>query len=157
MIAYTVYNSGNANISVCDPAKEDSRELLEPRNRQIYWGMAWSPDGRWIAFKGVTPTGKELAVVNVGGQPRGFRVLVTEGKAGVKDILENVSWSPDSKQLLAGLITQTQPARQLYLVDVEGKVPPKLFAGQRIGRWYNAVAWSLDGKRILFSSPRESP
>jgi len=33
----------------------------------------------------------------------------------------------------------------------------KLFPGQRIGRWYNSMSWSFDGKRILFSSPRESP
>ena len=162
-IAYTLYGNSGANIGVRDLPegnilKGNILELLKPRYRQIYWGMAWSPDARWIAFKGVKPNGgKELAVVHTEGQAKGFHVLVTEGKSGVKDVLECVSWSPDSKQVLAALITQTHPARQLYLLDVEGKVPPKLLPGQRMGRWYNSVAWSFDGKRILFSSPRESP
>jgi len=154
-IAYTLYRSGGANISVRDLAKETSRELLENRYRQIYWGMAWSPDGHWIGFKGVSADKKELAVVSAEGQAKGFRVLVFEGTAGVKDILECVSWSPDSKHVLAGLTTQTHPARQLYLIDIQGKDPPKLLPGQRIGRWYNSIAWSFDGKRILFTSPPE--
>jgi uncharacterized protein (TIGR03067 family) len=154
-IAYTLYTSGSANICVRDLAKEASRDLLEKTYRQIYWGMAWSPDGRWIAFKGVTPEGAEVAVVNAEGETKGFRVLVSEGKREVKHIMDSVSWSPDSKQVLAAWTTQGDPAMQLYVLDMEGKAPPKPLPRQQKGRSYFAAAWSFDGKHILTSSPRE--
>lgn len=154
-IAYTLYTSGSANICVRDLAQGTSRDLLEARYRQIYWGMAWSPDGRWIAFKGVTPEKAEVAVVHAEGQKKGFRVLVSEGTREVKYIMDNVSWSPDSQQVLTAFATQGNPARQLYVVDIEGKSPPKPLPKQQKGRSYFGVAWSFDGKHILVSSPRE--
>lgn len=154
-IAYTVYSPAGANICVRDLAKETSRELLEKTYRQIYWGMAWSPDGRWIAFKGVTPEGSEVAVVNAEGEKKGFRVLVSEGKRDVKYIIDNVSWSPDSRQVLTAFTTQSDPARQLHVVDIDGKSPPKPLPKQQKARSYSAAAWSFDGKQILTSSPQE--
>lgn len=154
-IAYTVYTSGSANICVRDLAKGTSRELLERAYRQIYWGMAWSPDGRWIAFKGVAPDKTELAVVHAEGEAKGFRVPLSVGAGGVKHLVDNVAWSPDSKQVLAVLMTQDNPAWQLYVIDIQGKIPPKLLPGQRKGRWYTGVSWSFDGKRILVCTPRD--
>ena len=122
----------------------------------IYWGMAWSPDGRWIAFKGVTPEEHaELAVVHAEGQEKGFRVLVSEGTQEVKQIMDNVSWSPDSKQVLTALATQGNPALQLYTVDMEGKTPPKPLPKQQTGQSYSGVAWSLDGKHILVTTAQK--
>jgi Tol biopolymer transport system component len=156
-IAYTVYGNSGANISVRDLAKETSRELLETRYRQIYWGMAWSPDGQWIAFKGVLPSGKsEVAVVSAEGEKKGFRVLVSEGARNVAHLMDNVSWSPDSKQVLTAFSIQSDPALQLHVVDMEGKAPPKPLPRQQKGRSHYSVAWSLDGKKILVSTPREA-
>jgi TolB protein len=156
-IAYTVYGPDGANISVRDLAQGTSRGLLEERYRQIYWGMAWSPDGRWLAFKGTSPGKAELAIVNTEGQGKGFRVLASEGTREVKQIMDNVSWSPDSKQVLTAFATQGNPALQLYVIDLEGKAPPKPLPRQQKGRSYFSVAWSFEGKQILVSTPRESP
>ena len=154
-IAYTHSISGSAGICVRDLDQGTSRDLLEERFRQILWGMAWSPDGRWIAFKGVTPKGAEVAVVSAEGQKKGFRVLVSPGSQGVKRIMDCVSWSPDSKQVLTALAVQSDPALQLYVVDVEGKVPPKPLPKQQKGQSYFSVAWSPDGKQILVSTVRK--
>lgn len=154
-IAYTVYNAPGVNICVRDLAKGTSSTLLEKAYRQIYWGMAWSPDGRWIAFKGVTPEGSEIAVVNAEGEKKGFRVLVSEGKREVKYIVDNVCWSPDSKQILAAYTTQSDPARQIYVLDIDGKSPPKPLPKQQKGRSYSGVAWSPNGKCIVVTTPRE--
>ncbi len=148
-IAYTRSTLGGANICVRDLAQNTSRDLLEERYRQVYWGMAWSPDGRWIAFKGVTPEKAELAVVSAEGQKEGFRVLVSGGTGEVRDIVDNVSWSPDGKQVLTALITQGNPLAQLHAVDLEGKAPPKPLPKQDKGRSQSSMAWSFDGKQIL--------
>jgi Tol biopolymer transport system component len=152
-IAYTRYTPEGARICVRDVGRGTSHDLLEERYRMIYWGMAWSPDGRWIAFKGVTPTERaELAVVHAEGQEKGLRVLVSEGTQEVTQIMDCVSWSPDSKQVLTALATQGNPALQLYVVDMEGQVPPKPLPKQQAGQSYYSVAWSLDGKRILVTT-----
>lgn len=154
-VSYSIYESGSSNIRVRDLAKRTSRDLLDGAYRQVYWGMAWSPDGQWLAFKGVSQNTTELAVVHAEGRQQGFRVLLPKTMPDVKDIMQSFAWSPDSKQILVGLITPGNPARQLYLIDAEGKVPAKPFPGLSKGRWYNDVAWSPDGKHILFTSPRE--
>jgi TolB protein len=161
-IAYTTYGSdpfaaAAANIAVRDLDKKTSRGLLEPRYRQIYWGMAWSPDSQWIAFKGVTSDNKaEVAVVHAEGQAKGFRVLVSEGAQGVKHLMDNVSWSPDSKQVLCAFSTPSNPALQLYVVDIQGKSPPEALPRQPEQQSCYSVAWSPDGKQILVAI-REKP
>ena len=47
---YGVYGSG-ANIAVRDLATNAVSTLLDDRYSSVFWGMAWSPDGKWIAFK----------------------------------------------------------------------------------------------------------
>ena len=65
------------------------------------------------------------------------------------DLLHNPSWSPGGTQILAAVITKANPARQLYLLDVAGNEPAKLLPGLEPDRWYNDMAWSPDGTRIV--------
>jgi uncharacterized protein (TIGR03067 family) len=154
-IAYTVYDSGG-NIRVRDLGKGTSRDLLDDRYQQIEWGMAWSPDGQWLAFKGTTNDRKtEAAVVHVDGMKKGFRALLPQALPEVKNIGQPLSWSSDSKQVLTTLKTQSGPAFQLYVIDADGKTPAKLLPGQKPERPYSNMAWSPDGKHIAYCAPPE--
>ena len=156
MIAYTVSAAG-ANIAVLDLATSATITLLDDRYATVYWGMAWSPDGQWIAFKGQTRDGStELAVVHVEGHRQGFRVLLPAAIPDMTDLLHNPSWSPGGTQILAAVITKANPARQLYLLDVVGNEPAKLLPGLEPDRWYNDMAWSPDGTRIVVSTRQTS-
>jgi regulation of enolase protein 1 (concanavalin A-like superfamily) len=43
------------------------------------------------------------------------------------------------------------------LIDADGTGKPRLLPGLGKARWYNGVAWSPDGQRIVFTSPRQFP
>jgi uncharacterized protein (TIGR03067 family) len=157
-VAYTTYRDG-ANILVRDLGKGEGRTLLDKDYRQIYWGMAWSPDGQWIAFKGITPDGKaELAAVHVDGQSKGFKILLPKAMPDVKDILWASAWGGDGKRLIASLVGPKGGPRQLYFLDFAEKEPPQLVPGQD-PTWANSeMAWSADGKKLAFRAmPPKSP
>lgn len=156
-VAYTVYREG-ANILVRDLGKGEGRTLLDKTYRQIYWGMAWSPDGQWIAFKGITPENQaELAAVHVEGQAKGFKILLPKAMPEVKDILWASSWGGDGKRLIASLVGPKGGPRQLYFLDFAEKEPPQLVPGQDPA-WANSeTAWSADGKKLAFRASLPKP
>ena len=93
-----------------------------------------------------------MAVVHVEGHKQGFRVLLPAALPDMTDLLHNPSWSPGGTQISAAVITKANPARQLYLLDVAGNEPAKLLPGLEPDRWYNDMAWSPDGTRIVVST-----
>ncbi len=67
-LVFTVYDNGHADLCIYDVAKQERRLLLDRAYQRIYWGLAWSPDGAWIAFKGFLPEGgAEFAAVSAAG------------------------------------------------------------------------------------------
>jgi Tol biopolymer transport system component/regulation of enolase protein 1 (concanavalin A-like superfamily) len=162
-IAYAAYSSGrSANVAVqeLDEASRTPlapRMLLDDRYKMVFWGMAWSSDGNWIAFKAETRTGTtELAIVHVEGHEKGFRVLLPAALPDMTDLLHNPCWNPDGRQIIAAVITKANSARHLYLLDAAGKEPAKPLPGLEKDRWYNDMAWSPDGTRIVVST-RQTP
>lgn len=156
-VAYTIHRDGGANILVRDLDTNEERTLLTKSYQQIYWGMTWSPDGQWIAFKGVTPDGQsELAAVHVEGESKGFKILLPKAMPGLRYIMFTVAWGGDGGRVLAAMTGPNDNANQLYFLDFAEKERPQLLAGQDPQRSCTSMAWSLDGKKILltFTPPK---
>ena len=119
--------------------------------RQIFWNMAWSPDGKRIVFKGLNAEGKqEIGIVDARGEKFGF----TRRFAG--DILASFAWSPIENRIL--FVKQDPETRryQIYFVEPDAKDPPRLLPAQDDLRDYSDVAYSPDGKKIVFSCHKRS-
>lgn len=106
--------------------------------------VAWSPDGKTIAYamQAQTKNEYEIFVMNVDGS--GQRQLTS----GLSGITGSVSWSPDSGALLisAGPIN----GRDVYRIDVASAAITQLTnGGDNL-----SPSYSPDGHLIVFNSPR---
>ena len=148
MIAYTVSAAG-ANIAVRDLATGVTITLLDDRYATVYWGMAWSPDGQWIAFKGQTRDGTtELAVVHVEGHRQGFRVLfrrrhTRHDRPPAQPQLES-RWDPD----LGGSDHEGEPGTATLSLgrggQRTGKAAPGIGAGPLVQRHGLVARWDAN-------------
>ena len=72
---------------------------------------AWSPDGRWIAFKSERDGDTQVYVMNAdGADPR--RLTNLEGGVG------EISWSPTGEQFV--FTAKEDGRQQIYRVDFDG-------------------------------------
>ena len=147
-------NAINLNLFVYDVAKDSPRPLLDKTYSQIWQGLTWSPDGKWICFLGNTPDGgKEIAAVSTEGEKNGFRVVMDSNTVPeISTVRPCLSWGGDGKQVLVSMKGQGDTCQHLYILDSDGKQPPKAVPGQDAKRDYLDFCWSPDGKRIIFTS-----
>jgi Tol biopolymer transport system component len=104
---------------------------------------AWSPDGRFMAFLRLLPSGKDalLLIPAIGGLER----KITEVSGGVRP-----TWSPDGNWLAISDKDPESARFALYLVSVDSgekrrlTSPPKQFFGD------SDPAFSADGRSVAF-------
>ncbi|MBI3861585.1 MAG: PD40 domain-containing protein [Planctomycetia bacterium] len=150
-LVYSISTAGGANLAVFDFADKRRLLLLDEQQspyKNVFWSMAWSPDGRRIAFKGLTTNDKyEVGFVDARGETLG-RIHRIEG-----EVMATFAWSPDGSRVL---FCKPSPQRgyrsQMYLLDPDSNDPPQLLAGQDPRLHYVDVAWSPDGKKIVASA-----
>jgi TolB protein len=107
--------------------------------------LAWSPDGRRIAFDSDRDGNFEVYVVNAGGS--GQRNLTR--KPGFDS---DPVWSPDGRKIafVSSDREGNGPPRgyEIYVMNADG-------SGQQMLARGHAPAWSPDGRRIAFRSDRD--
>ncbi len=148
------YVDWGTTLVVHDPILEVSRNVLES-GWSPYWGLNWSPDGRWLCFRSQRNRGNdgesELCIVSTDGSDNTPRVLVRGS------VSTHCAWSPDGKRIVICLNDKETGRSQLHLVNVyliESSEPvmPVLLEGQDPDRVNVSPDWSPDGSKIVFVS-----
>jgi dipeptidyl aminopeptidase/acylaminoacyl peptidase len=143
----------------------------------------WSPDGKWIAFKGHQGDKSGLFVVRLDGSEVTILAEAHGTNSPLPGMGNEISWSPDSKQIAFVSSTPGPRAadasgdpmvitRYLYKPDA-GEGMTRFNDNQRLHIFVvdvatnqlrqltqgdfdeHSVDWSPDGKKILFGSNRE--
>jgi len=126
------------------PAKEGSIRNLSRspgiREKQV----AWSPDGRWIAYVSDRSGEDEIYIVPQDGL--GKEQQVTSGYKGFKYA---PSWSPDSKKL-----AWSDKDTRLWYVDINEKKQVEIDRG-KYGEILN-YSWSPDSKWVAYDKNAEN-
>lgn len=104
--------------------------------------LAWSPDGKFIAFTGI-----------INGKPV-IGVVDKDGKAKPLGAGYSPHWSPDGKRLLFRHDSNSNsPVTALCVVNADGTGPRKILDNESAEF---GVSWFPDGKSIVFGSQREA-
>ena len=130
-IAYTVNEQRRAELVVYDVAKQQRRTLpLENAYSQIYWGLTWSPDGKWICFKGNLTGGSGNRRRLHRGREEGLQSHRAEHHAARDRQRRHDDRLGRAEQRDSRLdAIEERPQSRLYLFDFAGGKKPKLFPG----------------------------
>ncbi|MGH7139937.1 MAG: TolB family protein [Pirellulales bacterium] len=145
-IAFPSRHEGFESIYAYDTL-ELTRKSVLGRGFTGITGLAWSPDGKRLAFHGVTEGSSVLAVINL-NQATGRPEILYRGQINWRP-----AWSPDGKTIALPIMVNGQ--ERLHLLDVEAGGAPVMIPGQ-FGKRNTDPVWSPDGKKIAFSSSRGS-
>jgi uncharacterized protein (TIGR03067 family) len=152
-VAYLTRDN-RSNLCVHNVANDQRRMLLDENHyTQVYEGFTWSPDGKWICFKGHLPQGGcEIAAVSVEGEKKGFKVLLPSSARPESDtVSKTMAWGGTGSQILVTMQTKTDRRLQMYVLDFAGG-QPRLFPGCPASWISDDMAWSPDGKKVVFTA-----
>ena len=128
----------------------ETKKLTSVAHKVAWASVAWSPDGKWIAYFSVY---KELSVIPAaGGESRVVVALSkprSESSAGPGDMSQlEMAWSPDGKRLAYAFGERV--GTRLWTVALEGGEPSEVKTGLS-DVMPTKLDWSPDGKTIAFT------
>jgi Tol biopolymer transport system component len=124
-----------------------STRLISPLLFRAYQGFGVTNDGSRLCFGDTNAGGIRVAEIVdqsrlkplhhfIAGQPCTF-----------------CSWAPDNRRIVFAMKTGDAPRNsQLYILDIESKLPPTSIAGQPADSENVNPQWSPDGHWLIFSS-----
>ena len=147
-LAWRQFSPGNSG-SVDETADailadaDGSKPIVIARSVKGLSHIAWSPDGRFVAFSG-----------SIDGGPGSGWIAPSDGSAPPATFTSipgawDPTWSPDGRRLVIG----ADPGL-LYVVDRDGRNLQLLTKGhyQEVGQRGEIAEWSPDGTMILFTA-----
>ncbi len=142
---------------------ESGRVVDLTRGQQVNVDPAWSPDGRRLAFVSTEPNGYfNLFVIEIDeqgrpGQPRQLTEDNDFGRSrlyfGNYDLHIQPEWSPDGSELL--FVSNRRIALGsggIWRMPSDGTIDEARLIHKEETLYRTRADWSLDGKRIIYSS-----
>jgi TolB protein len=137
-VAYTSYRQGRAGLYILNIYEG---KQIEVQNRGTNFGVAFSPDGKKIAFCSTLEEGNsEIYVANSDGS--NIKRLTFN-----KAIDTAPSWSPTSREI--AFTSDRGGTPQIYIMDAEGSNVRRVSFG---GSYFDGPAWSPAGDMIAYVS-----
>lgn len=137
-------------VKAYDVQTKKIRTVLQKHDyKQIFWNMAWSPDSRFVCFKGEKANGTlDVATLDIASETPALKVH----HSTELNINADFAWHPNGERIAFGMYCPDRKKLQIYELNPSKDDPPTLFPGQDETRNNNDVCWTPDGEQLIVVS-----
>ena len=150
-IAFLRRSEGSGGIFLVPPIGGIERKLAESPHFGAAGpfgsgqGLSWSPDGKFLAVSDRPSPEEPFAIFRVSVESGAKRRLTSPPAQSLSD--HNPAFSPDGRTLAFARRSAAYTA-DIYLMQVAGGEPRRLTFNDQ---WTRGLAWTPDGREIVFS------